>query len=121
MASETRRPNLCFLLFNSRSCDSQRREELVHLAGRVAISRANGDGNARSKQGLGLLVLTQPSEQLGELKISGDIIGMLSEQLSEMRLSDVGLAVGRAAHRQAVSQKRIVRLGREKLFEFFAS
>jgi hypothetical protein len=68
-----------------------------------------------------LFGLAQSSEQLGELKIAGDVIRMICQQLAEVRLSRVGLTIGRTAHRQAISQKRVVWFGDEKLFQLNAS
>ena len=87
----------------------------------MAVARANGDCDAGLKQRLGWLRLTQSRKQLCELKVAGYVIRMVFEQFLEVLLCDLELAVGRAAHRQAISQKWIVRLGGQKLFELFAS
>lgn len=99
----------------------QRCEKLVHLTSRVGVARAHGDRNPGLKQGLGLFFLSQPGQQLRELKVARYIIRMILKQSSEMLLRQIGLVIGRTAHRQAVSQKRVVWFGGEKLFELCAS
>lgn len=102
-------------------CGLQRTEKFGHFAGRMAIAGANRDRNPGFEEWLGLVNVVETNQQLCPLKIAGHIVGMVAEQLSEVLLCDFVLTIRGAAHRQAVSQKRIVRFGREKLFELFAS
>ena len=87
----------------------------------MSVTGPNRDGDARSQQRLSLFDFTQASEQLRELKIASDVIGMVRQQLAKVTLSRVCVAIGGTAHRQAISQKRIVRFRSEKLFQLFAS
>ena len=102
-------------------CGLKRAEKFGHFAGRVAISRANSDGDSGREQRPGLIDIVETNQQLRQLKIAGHIIGMVAEQLSEVLLRDIVLTIRGTAHRQAVSQKRIVRVAGEKLFELFTS
>ena len=85
--------------------DLQHCQELVHLSGGVSVAGPNRDGDACSQQRLSLFNFTQASEQLRELKIAGHVIGMVRQQLVEVSLSRVRVAIRGTAHRQAVSQK----------------
>ena len=99
----------------------QRAEKFGHFAGCMAISRANSDGDSCLEQRSSLIDIVETNQQLRQLKISGNVVRMVAEQLSEVHLRDFVLTIRGAAHRQAVSQKRIVRFGGEKFFELFAS
>lgn len=87
----------------------------------MSIAGAKRDSDSGLDQWFGLIDLIEADKQLCPLKIAGDIVGMVAEQLSEVVLRDVVLTIRCATHRQAVSQKRIVRFDGEKLFELFAS
>ncbi len=99
----------------------QRAEKFGHFSGRMPIAGAKRDSDPGLEQRLGLIDVIKADQQLSPLKITGHVIGMIVEQLSKVLLRDFVQSIRGTAHRQTVSQKRIVWFGGEKLFELFAS
>ncbi len=100
---------------------SKRTEEFGHLSRRVGVTDSARDRDAGCEQRLRSINLVEPSQQLSPLKVSGDVIRILGDELLKVLLSDVGVTIGGAGHRQTVTQERVLGFGGEKLFQLCAS
>jgi len=96
-------------------------ESGLHFVAGMGVSCFLGDDDARGEDAFGFIDSAGLGEELAVLKISGDIGGVVSQQLLEVGDRGGVVAEAGAFERQSIAGEGISRIGGKKGFEFLAT
>lgn len=93
----------------------------MHFVARVRVAGRFGCGDASGENSTSVRDFSEAREQLAELKIAGDVAGIVGQELAKVILGCGVVADFRAFESEAVAREGVLRICVDESFETFAA